>query len=67
MLDNFKHRQAISKMRLSSHKLNIEKGRYTGVPRNDRKYELCNKNDIEDEYHFMIVCDADLGRLLVKL
>ena len=64
VLDNFKHRQAISKMRLSSHKLNIEKGRYTGVPRNDRKCELCNKNDIEDEYHFMIVCDVynDLRR-----
>ena len=42
-------------MRLSSHKLNVEKGRYTGVPRHDTKCELYNKNDVEDEYHFMIV------------
>lgn len=64
VLDNFKHRQAISKMRLSSHKLNIERGRYTRIPRQDRKCELCNRNDIEDEYHFMIVCDvySDLRR-----
>ena len=57
VLDNYKHRQAISKIKLSSHKLNIERGRYSGVPRQNRKCELCNKNDLEDEFHFMLVCD----------
>jgi len=28
MLDNFKHRQAISKLKMSSHKLSVDSGRY---------------------------------------
>ena len=53
---NKKCRNAISKLRLSSHPLLVETGRYTGVPREQRKCTLCELNDIEDEYHFVLRC-----------
>ena len=46
----------ISKIRLSSHKLCIETGRYTGVIREDRICHKCNLGVIEDEYHFILQC-----------
>ena len=49
---NRKYRNAIAKLRLSSHPQLIETGRYTGVPRENRKCNYCEPNDIEDEYHF---------------
>ena len=48
---------AISKLRMSSHRLEIEAGRWVRVnrvPVNERKCTLCNV--IEDEYHFVIEC-----------
>lgn len=51
-----KFRNAIAKLRLSSHHLNIEIGRHRNIERLERKCELCDKNDLEDEYHFTIIC-----------
>ena len=51
-----KTREIITKFRISGHNLNIEKGRYVNVDRNDRKCSLCNMNEIEDEYHFILQC-----------
>ena len=56
LLRNFKYRRAISRLRVSSHKLNIESGRHAGIARADRFCSLCNLNDIEDEYHFILIC-----------
>ena len=56
ILKSKKLRNAISKLRLSSHSLYIEKGRHRDVARNDRKCTLCRLNDIEDEYHFTLIC-----------
>jgi hypothetical protein len=47
--------QNISKYRLSSHRLEIEQGRFNNIPRNERKCKLCLEC-IEDEYHFILVC-----------
>ena len=49
---------ALSPLRLSSHQLRIETGRYSQnrVDRAQRICTLCNKSDIEDEYHFVLVC-----------
>ena len=58
---NKKCRNAISKLRLSSHPLLVETGRYTGVPREQRKCTLCELNDIEDEYHFVLRCSKYLA------
>ena len=51
-----KYRKALAKLRLSSHSLAIESGRHNGIPRENRKCAFCNLNDIDDEYHFIIVC-----------
>ena len=57
-IQNRKQRNAITKLRLSLHVLSlfIETGRYTEVTRENRKCILCNKNDLEDEFHFVLIC-----------
>ena len=56
IIQNKKHRNAIAKLRLSSHQLNIETGRHANIERLDRKCNLCNLDDLEDEYHFTLIC-----------
>ena len=59
ILYSFKLRSCITRMRISAHNLFIESQRY-GRNRKDRcerKCVLCSKNDIEDEYHFILICD----------
>ena len=36
--------------------LNIETGRYHGVPADLRKCELCQLDEVEDEFHFICRC-----------
>ena len=63
------HRKALSRLRLSSHRLRIESGRYDKkCPINERKCIYCNSNDVEDEYHFVLVCDfyTELRKLYIK-
>lgn len=55
-LCNRKLRNSLSKLRLSSHQLLIEKGRHSGIVRQNRICVLCNKGEIEDEYHFVLIC-----------
>ena len=50
------YKRYISRFRLVSHNLRIEHGRYYNESRIDRKCSLCNLNDVEDEYHFILVC-----------
>ena len=55
-LNERKHRKALCALRISSHKLNIERGRYLKIKPNveDR---LCNTCDlIEDEIHALCKC-----------
>ena len=56
-IKNRKYRQILSKNRLSSHQLAIEKGRHLNIERNQRKCSLCT-SDIEDEFHFNLICPA---------
>ena len=54
-----KYRKAFTKLRVSSHRLNIEVGRHQGLPRENRICLYCcnhNINVIEDEYHFVVKC-----------
>ena len=44
------------KLRISSHKLRNETGRYDNIPRDERLYNLCNCNRIEDKTHFLLDC-----------
>ena len=64
---NIRHRSALTKMRISSHNLQIERGRYEinpitklSKPRNERICAHCNlilgARVIEDEFHALIDC-----------
>ena len=53
LIHNFKHRQAITKLRISAHKLPVETGRYV----NERLCEHCDLTDeIGNEQHFLMSC-----------
>ena len=56
--------------RISAHKLFIEKGLHSGITRDNRLCKCCSRtcNDIEDEYHFILVCPyyLDLRQKLIK-
>ena len=47
-----KFRISLSKFRLSSHDLAIEKGRYNNINRENRLCTYCKMNVIENEFHF---------------
>ena len=50
---------SFTKFRLNSHKLLVERGRWT-ISKFDyklRKCALCNNGDIGDEYHVTLVCE----------
>ena len=53
-LSNLKNRQFITKFRSSDHNLEIEKGCYKNIPREQRLCNICN--NIEDEDHFFLHC-----------
>ena len=55
-ISNDKLRICLTQLRLSSHCLEIEVGRYTNVQRENRLCKLCNQNSIESEYHFVLCC-----------
>jgi len=44
------------KFRTTNHKLPIEKGRWSNIPRENRYCELCQNNQIGDEYHYIFEC-----------
>ena len=51
-------RQCLTKIRLSSHKFFIARGRWLKpkVEYCDRLCTLCERRDIEDEYHIILTC-----------
>ena len=57
VLDIRKFRFTYTNFRIGSHDLEIERGRYRKIPRENRICRLCNSNTIEDEYHFLLCCD----------
>ena len=57
-IQNFENRKILSNIRMSSHKLKIETGRYTNIERENRLCELCNMRKIETEEHFLLECPA---------
>ena len=49
-------RSLISRLLCGSLKLQIEVGRYSGTPREERYCELCKTGAVEDELHFLFDC-----------
>lgn len=63
-----KYRTALSRIRVSSHRLEVEAGRWARPVRIDydnRKCRICNK--LEDEFHFIFECPiyTDLRKLYI--
>ena len=54
----FKVRQSFALLRCSTAPLRIETGRYENINAAERFCEICNTNDVEDEIHFFITCNA---------
>ena len=50
-----KYRRALASFRISSHRLQVEKGRHKKNARNERKCAVC-QSEVEDEYHLLMVC-----------
>ena len=57
-LKNFEIRRAISRLRLSSHKLAIVTGKWYKIEKENRHCKFCPLGSIEDEFHFLLNCDS---------
>lgn len=47
----------IAQLRMGSHRLAIEEGRFAKVPRGQRVCVVCDKRDREDERHYVFECE----------
>ena len=63
-VQNVKHRQAVTKLRISAHKLPVETGRYKNIPYNDRICKHCDLNEIGNEQHYLMSCSNTMFRTL---
>ena len=50
-----KFRHSYCSLKIGSLDLEIQRGRYNNVPRDQRLCKLCH-NEVEDEYHFLLKC-----------
>ena len=48
----------VCKYRTVNHKLPIETGRYTRIPRKERVCKMCNSGQLGGEFHFCLECPA---------
>ena len=55
-IKNIEHRNAIRDIRISTHKLAIETGRYNNVDKESRTCEYCSMGKVESEEHFLLEC-----------
>ena len=49
-------RQSFTRFRISSHDLEIERGRYRNIKKENRLCSRCSDNCVEDELHFLLHC-----------
>ena len=56
VVKNYSRRRVITKIRLSNHRLMIEKGRHENLQRDDRVCPFCIQSVVEDESHFIFEC-----------
>ena len=59
------YRKSICKLRTSAHRLVIETGRYTNIPRNERICKNCTNQEIEDEAHFLTRSPNLVGKEMI--
>ena len=51
-------RSVLARFKNGTYPLAVETGRYTWVPLDQRICLICSKNDIENEHHFLVSCEA---------
>lgn len=56
VIKSFEQRRNFTRLRISNHRLQIEKGRYQDVPRQNRLCPRCPSGEIDDEKHFLFSC-----------
>ena len=54
--DSRYHQVLFTRLRCGFLNLEVNTGRMNDVPRNNRLCTFCNKGQIEDEFHFLLVC-----------
>jgi hypothetical protein len=69
MIMSRSHRSALAKFRCGVAPINIELGRYTGTPVDQRLCIVCNLQSVEDEIHTLVECPAydNIRRELINL
>ena len=50
------YRKIFTKFRTSNHKLPIETGRWTNTPRQERVCNICDLEEVGDEFHYIFNC-----------
>ena len=55
-VNNIKHRQAVTKLRISAHRLPVEVGRYNNIPYQERICSHCDLNEVGNEQHYLMQC-----------
>ena len=55
-VNNMKHRQTLTKLRIGAHQLAAETGRYKKIPKANRVCISCDEGVVEDEFHFVMEC-----------
>ena len=53
-----KNKTPFTRFRISNHKLMIEYSRYQKITQEERLCMFCQSNEVEDEYHFTMSCEA---------
>jgi superfamily II helicase len=53
---NYEDRKLLCKMCVSDHFLEIERGRYTRIKKENRICKFCDLKEVEDEFHFFFRC-----------
>ena len=53
---NYEDRKLLCKMCVSDHFLEIERGRYTRIKKENRICKFCDLKEVEDEFHFFFKC-----------
>ena len=60
-MHNYQHRRSITKLRTSSHKLEVESGRWNDIERKRRICKNCSLQKVEDELHLIFECQIFLN------
>ena len=58
VIPNYEHRATITRLRISSHQLAIETGRYEGLDRSERLCVTCDMGVVDSEQHFLASCSS---------